>query len=133
MQSRIIFNFKICRLRFRNEELEAKVEIIKKRLNELEENKADLNSHLQQVLKKKTEEAQELHERLAALEKIHYQEHRDFKKKEELLENEFRVMEHNLIAEVKLAGKIIIDGEIEKMNSLLTNKFYFYGFLYYFV
>ncbi|XP_011500968.1 PREDICTED: spindle pole body component 110 [Ceratosolen solmsi marchali] len=117
-------NRQLARLRTHNEELERKVESIEKKLKELEENKADLTSHLQQVLQKKTEEAQELHERLISLDKIHNEEQQHFKKKEELLENEFQTMEHNLIAEVKLAAGKLSALEEWRLNRIdLMTKF----------
>lgn len=103
-QTLILNDWKILRLRSRNEELETEAENLKERLNQLEENKADLTSHLQRVLQKKTEEAQELHERLIALEKLRKEEQQAFKKKEEGMEHEYRTMENNLTAEIKLAG-----------------------------
>ncbi|KAJ8672928.1 hypothetical protein QAD02_004194 [Eretmocerus hayati] len=100
-------NRQLARLRSRNEELEEAAEKLKEQLVELEENKADLTTHLQRVLQKKTEEAQELQERLAALEKLHKEEEIAFKKKEELMEQEYKTMENNLTAEIKLAaGKL---------------------------
>lgn len=96
----------MCRLRSRNEELETEAEKLREQLLELEENKADLTSHLQRYLDKKSEEAQELQERLVALEKRRKFEQEDFKKREEQMEREFRAMENNLTAEIKLAGVV---------------------------
>lgn len=96
----------LSRLRSRNEELEAEAESLKEKLNRLEENKADLTAHLQRVLLKKTEEAEELQERLMALGNLHKEEQQAFKKKEESMEHEYKTMENNLSAEIKLAGKL---------------------------
>ncbi|XP_008216163.1 golgin subfamily A member 6-like protein 22 [Nasonia vitripennis] len=117
-------NRQLARLRSRNEELEAEAETLKERLNQLEENKADLTAHLQRVLRKKTEEAEELEERLVALEKVRKEEEEAFKKKEESMEHEYKTMENNLTAEIKLAaGKLnaLEDWRLARID--LMNKF----------
>lgn len=52
------------------------------------------------------EESKELSERLSVLEELRKDELAAYKKKEEAMENEYRTMENNLSAEVKLAGGV---------------------------
>lgn len=91
-------------MRARNEELETEAEKLAEKLASLEENKADLTSHLQSVLDKKIQESEELQERLKALEKRRQSEEAAARRKEVKMENEFKLMENNLTAELKLAG-----------------------------
>lgn len=67
-----------------------------------------MTSHLQSVLDKKTQESDELLERLKALERQRKSEEAAAKKKELKMENDFKVMENNLTAELKLAGKTLL-------------------------
>ena len=92
-------------------------------MRQLEENKADLTSHLQQILQRKTEESQELQERLIALEKLRKDEQKAFKIKEDSLEQEFKLMENNLNAEITLAGTTFIHHTIiTATDSLVMTK-----------
>lgn len=84
-------------------------ENLKDKLTNLQENKSDLTSHLERVLQKKTDEAHELQERLMALNKLRREEQKAFKKREDALELEFKTMENNLSAEIKLAGIYLVD------------------------
>ncbi|XP_048516109.1 cilia- and flagella-associated protein 157 isoform X1 [Athalia rosae] len=96
-----------CRVRARNEELEHGMEILKQEVRQLEEDRADVVAHLELVLRQKIEEANELSERLAALEELRKEEQIAFKKREAALEMEYRNMENTLSAEIKLAaGKL---------------------------
>ncbi|XP_068991095.1 cilia- and flagella-associated protein 157 [Neodiprion pinetum] len=96
-----------CRVRTRNEELESEIEVLKQEVRQLEEDRADVVAHLELVLRQKVEEANELSERLAALEELRKEEQAAFKKREAALELEYRNMENTLSAEVKLAaGKL---------------------------
>lgn len=91
----------------RNDELESEIEILKHAVRQLEEDRADVVAHLELVLRQKAEEANELSERLAALEELRKEEQIAFKKREAALELEYRNMENTLTAEVKLAaGKL---------------------------
>ena len=108
----IIGNNEICkyvnkknRLRSRNAELEIEMENMKQKYDQLQEDRADVVAHLKRVLSQVTLEAKELHEQLLALDEIRKEEQLAFKKKEEAMEQEFRIMESNLSAQVKLAGK----------------------------
>ncbi|XP_058801995.1 golgin subfamily A member 4-like [Phymastichus coffea] len=117
-------NRQLARLRSRNEELEVEAESLKEKLAQLEENKADLTSHLERVLQKKVEEAQELQERLTALEKLRKEEQQAFDKREQTLEQEFKTMEKNLSAEIKLAaGKLSVLEDWRLARIDLMNKF----------
>ncbi|XP_014204025.1 cilia- and flagella-associated protein 157-like [Copidosoma floridanum] len=100
-------NRQIARLRGRNTELEAEAERLKDQLRQLEESKADLTTYLEEVLQKRSQEAQELQERVKALEKLRKEKEQEYKKRENSLEMEFKLMEKNLTAEIKLAaGKL---------------------------
>lgn len=61
-------------------------------------------AHLKRDLEGKIEEANELNERLLALEELRKQEQAEYKKKENAMEQEYRTMESTLSAEVKLAS-----------------------------
>lgn len=93
------------RLRSRNEELENEILISKEKLKQLEEDRSDVVAHLKRKLEENIEESRELSERLLALEELRKEEQKSFKKKEESMELEYRTMESNLSAEVKLASK----------------------------
>lgn len=101
----IIINFLKKRLRTRNAELESEMEKMKDKYDQLEEDRADVVAHLRRVLNQRTLEAQELHEQLLASDQVRKDEQEAFKKREDSLEQSFRIMESNLSAEVKLAGK----------------------------
>ncbi|KAG7202763.1 hypothetical protein KM043_009932 [Ampulex compressa] len=100
-------NKQLARLRSRNEELENDAEIVKRKLQQLEEDRSDVVAHLKRSLEEKIEETREINERLSALQELRKEELIAFKKKEEGMELEYRTMECNLSAEVKLAaGKL---------------------------
>ncbi|KMQ96972.1 phosphatidylinositol-specific phospholipase c x domain-containing protein 3 [Lasius niger] len=100
-------NKQLSRLRSRNEELEHEVKVITKKLEQLKEDRSDVVAHLKRNLEGKIEETRELSERLLALEELRKQEQAECKKKESAMELEYRTMESNLSAEVKLAaGKL---------------------------
>lgn len=75
-----------------------------KKYEQLKEDRSDVVAHLKRDLEGKIEEARELNERLLALEEQRKQEQAEYKKKESVMEQEYRTMESNLSAEVKLAG-----------------------------
>lgn len=77
-----------------------------KRFEQLKEDRSDVVAHLKRNLGEKTEESRELSERLLALEELRKQEQVEYKTKENGMELEYRTMESNLSAEVKLAGNI---------------------------
>lgn len=77
-----------------------------KRFEQLKEDRSDVVAHLKRNLGEKTEESRELSERLQALEELKKQEQVEYKTKENEMELEYRTMESNLSAEVKLAGNI---------------------------
>ncbi|XP_011868901.1 PREDICTED: golgin subfamily A member 6-like protein 22 isoform X2 [Vollenhovia emeryi] len=100
-------NRQLSRLRSRNEELEIEVKNLMKKFEQLKEDRSDVVAHLKRDLEGKIEEARELNERLLALEELRKQEQAEYKKRESAMEQEFRTMESNLSAEVKLAaGKL---------------------------
>lgn len=77
-----------------------------KKYEQLKEDRSDVVAHLKRDLEGKIEETRELHERLLAMEELRKQEQVDYKKKEGTMEQDYRTMESNLSAEVKLAGRI---------------------------
>lgn len=77
-----------------------------KKFEQLKEDRSDIVAHLKRELEGKIEEARELSERLLALENLRKQEQAEYKKTESAMEQEYRTMESNLSAEVKLAGNI---------------------------
>ncbi|KAM0736468.1 Cilia and flagella-associated protein 157 [Formica fusca] len=100
-------NKQLSRLRSRNEELEHEVKVLTKKFEQLKEDRSDVVAHLKRNLEGKIEESRELSERLLALEELRKQEQAEYKKKESAMELEYRTMESNLSAEVKLAaGKL---------------------------
>ncbi|RLU19212.1 hypothetical protein DMN91_007769 [Ooceraea biroi] len=100
-------NRQLSRLRSRNEELENEVKALNQKFEQLQEDRSDIVAHLKRNLEEKIEEARELNERLLALEELRKQEQAECKKKESEMEFEYRTMESNLSAEVKLtAGKL---------------------------
>ncbi|XP_012285259.1 cilia- and flagella-associated protein 157 [Orussus abietinus] len=101
------YNRQLARLRTRNEQLETDSEELKKKLNQLEEDRADVVAHLKKILEEKTKEAFVLGERLVALQDMRKEEQAAYKKKEQSMEADFRAMETSLTAEIKLvAGKL---------------------------
>ncbi|XP_076299138.1 cilia- and flagella-associated protein 157 isoform X2 [Lasioglossum baleicum] len=94
-------------LRTRNEELEVESEQVKEKLQQLEEDRADVIAYLKRNLEERIQESKELNERLTALEELRKEEQAGYKKKEDAMELEYRTMENNLSAEVKLiTGKL---------------------------
>lgn len=75
---------------------------------QLQEDRSDVVAHLKRELEGKIEEARELGERLQALEEVRKKEQAENKKKESAMELEYRTMESNLSAEVKLAGNVYL-------------------------
>lgn len=98
---------KYYRLRTTNEELEHEVKNVKQQYAKLEEDRSDIVAYLKRNLTEKIEESRELNERIIALEELRKNELASFKKKEAAMELEYRTMESNLSAEVKLAGRYI--------------------------
>ncbi|XP_050458663.1 golgin subfamily A member 4 [Cataglyphis hispanica] len=117
-------NKQLSRLRSRNEELEHEVKVLTKKFEQLKEDQSDVIAHLERNLEAKIEESRELSERLLALEELRKQEQAEYKKKESEMEFEYRTMENNLSAEVKLAaGKLnaLEDWRLARLD--LMNKF----------
>lgn len=77
-----------------------------KKFEQLKEDRSDIVAHLKRDLEGKIEEARELNERLLAMEEVRKHEQAEYKKKENTMEQEYRTMESNLSAEVKLASNI---------------------------
>ena len=75
-----------------------------KKYEQLKEDRSDVVAHLKRDLEGRIEETRELNERLLAMEELRKQEQAEYKKKENAMEREYRTMENNLSAEVKLAG-----------------------------
>lgn len=71
-------------------------------------------AHLKRDLEGKIEEANELNERLLALEELRKQEQAEYKKKENAMEQEYRTMESTLSAEVKLASNAKLSYQKQK-------------------
>lgn len=102
------FRDAVSRLRSRNEELECEVKDLTNKFEQLQEDQSDVVAHLKRELEGKIEEARELSERLQALEELRKTEQTECKKKENAMELEYRTMESNLSAEVKLAGNVSV-------------------------
>lgn len=94
------------RLRSRNEELEVEAKLANEKFRQVEEDRSDVIAYLKRNLEEKVEESKELSERLSALEELQKDERAAIKKKEEAMEFEYRTMENNLSAEVRLAGEV---------------------------
>ena len=75
-----------------------------KKYEQLKEDRSDVVAHLKRDLEGRIEETRELNERLLAMKELRKQEQAEYKKKENAMEQEYRTMENNLSAEVKLAG-----------------------------
>lgn len=75
-----------------------------KKFEQLKEDRSDIVAHLKRDLEGKIEESRELNERLLAMEELKKQEQAEYKRKEGAMEQEYRSMESNLSAEVKLAS-----------------------------
>lgn len=71
-------------------------------------------AHLKRDLEGKIEEANELNERLLALEELRKQEQAEYKKKENAMEQEYRTTESTLSAEVKLASNTKLSYQKQK-------------------
>lgn len=61
---------------------------------------------MKRSLENRIEESKELSERVAVLEELRKDELAAFKKKEDAMQLEYKTMENNLSAEVKLAGEV---------------------------
>lgn len=61
---------------------------------------------MKRSLENRIEESKELSEKVAVLEELRKDELAAFKKKEDAMQLEYKTMENNLNAEVKLAGKV---------------------------
>ncbi|KAK0182756.1 hypothetical protein PV327_000857 [Microctonus hyperodae] len=117
-------NLKISRLRTRNEFLESEFEELKGKLNQLEDDRADVIAHLKRTLQQKVEEARELGERLLAMEELRKEEQTAFKIIEDTMKQDYHNMETNLNAEVKLvAGKLNALEDWRNARAELTQKF----------
>ncbi|KAL2712398.1 serine/threonine-protein kinase dst2 [Vespula squamosa] len=117
-------NRELARLRTTNEELEHEIKTIRQQFTKLEEDRSDIVAYLKRNLTEKIEETHDLNERISALEELRKKELASFKKKEAAMELEYRTMESNLSAEVKLAaGKLnaLEDWRIARLD--LMHKF----------
>lgn len=79
---------------------------IKEKFQQLEEDRSDIIAYLKRSLENRIEESKELSERVAVLEELRKDELAAFKKKEDAMQLEYKTMENNLSAEVKLAGEV---------------------------
>ncbi|XP_011305409.1 myosin-11 [Fopius arisanus] len=117
-------NRQLARLKTRNEFLEGELDSLKAQLTRLEDDRSDVVAHLKRILQQKTEEAKELGERLLAMEELRKDEKLVFKNKEESMLQEYRNMETNLNAEVKLvSGKLNALEDWRNARAELTRKF----------
>lgn len=91
-------------------------------MQQLEEDRSDVIAHLKRNLQYKNEEAQELNERLFALEELRKEEITKFRQKEEELEENYRTMENNLSTEIQLAGTKKRNKMKNKKNKTKINK-----------
>jgi hypothetical protein len=81
-------------------------------------------AHLKRDLEEKTDETQELSERLTAMEDLRKDELREYKKKEKTMEFEYRTMESNLSHELKLAGMVHRDTQTRYVESMYESNLY---------
>lgn len=79
---------------------------IKEKFQQLEEDRSDIIAYLKRSLENRIEESKELSERVTVLEELRKDELAAFKKKEDAMQLEYKTMENNLSAEVKLAGEV---------------------------
>lgn len=117
-------NRKLARLRNCNEELEAKNEQLIADYKKLDEDRADVITYLKKNLQLKTDEGDELQERVLGLEQARETETKAFQAKVADLEKEFNVMREQLTSEVKLlTGKLNSLEEFRALREQLMTKF----------
>lgn len=117
-------NRKLARLRNCNEELEAKNEQLITDFKKLDEDRADVITYLKKNLQVKTDETEELQERVLGLEQARGIETKDFQAKVGELQKDFNVMREQLTSEVKLlTGKLNSLEEFRALREQLMTKF----------
>uniref|UniRef100_A0A1B6G5B9 Cilia- and flagella-associated protein 157 n=1 Tax=Cuerna arida TaxID=1464854 RepID=A0A1B6G5B9_9HEMI len=117
-------NQKLARLRSRCSELESENEDVKKSLQKLDEDRADIIAYLRRTLQSKADEIAELQERLVALQQTREAEKTAFQEKIKSMEHDFKSMHEQLNSEIKLLnGKLNSLEEFRREREDLMNKF----------
>ncbi|XP_077284485.1 cilia- and flagella-associated protein 157 [Arctopsyche grandis] len=117
-------NRKLARLRNCNDELEAKNEQLISDYKKLDEDRADVITFLKKNLQIKTDETEELQERVQGLEEKRSIENKEFHSKVSELQKDFNVMREQLTSEVKLlTGKLNSLEEFRALREQLMSKF----------
>ncbi|XP_054257922.1 cilia- and flagella-associated protein 157-like [Macrosteles quadrilineatus] len=117
-------NQKLARLRSRCNEVESENEEVKKNLQKLDEDRADIIAHLKRTLQAKADEIAELQERLVALQQARETERAMFLEKIKTMEHDFKSMHEQLNSEIKLLnGKLNSLEEFRREREDLMNKF----------
>uniref|UniRef100_A0A1B6M0D5 Cilia- and flagella-associated protein 157 n=1 Tax=Graphocephala atropunctata TaxID=36148 RepID=A0A1B6M0D5_9HEMI len=117
-------NQKLARLRSRCSELESENEDVKRSLQKLDEDRADIIAYLRRTLQAKADEIADLQERLVALQQTREAEKTAFQEKIKLMEHDFKSMHEQLNSEIKLLnGKLNSLEEFRREREELMNKF----------
>lgn len=100
-------NRKLARLRSLCTELEEKNEELKQNVEKLDEDRNDIIIYLKRMLQEKSDEINELQERLTAVQESRTNEAEEFQRKTEEMQEEYRQMHEELHSEIKLlSGKL---------------------------
>jgi len=117
-------NQKLARLRSRCTEVETENDEVKKSLQKLDEDRADIIAYLKRTLQTKADEIAELQERLVALQQTRESEKVKFLEKIKTMEHDFKTMHEQLNSEIKLLnGKLNSLEEFRRERDDLMNKF----------